>query len=130
MQILFDECVHRCLPRDLQGHEVKTARQVGWATAKDGELLALAAEAVDVFVTVDRRLTAQQDLNGLAVVVVVSCARDEVAQENRERVQDGAMVRRAGGRSPMVCVVGRFRAVSGNCAGGQNGTIGDSDRRP
>jgi hypothetical protein len=88
------------------------------------------ADAIDVFVTVDRKLPSQQDLNGLAVAVVALCARDEVAQENGESVQDGAVVRRAGGRSPTVCVVDRCRAVSANCAGGQDATTGDSDRRP
>lgn len=103
---------------------------MGWASVKNGELPALAAEALDVFVTVDRKLPSQQDLNGLAVVVVASYARDEVAQEDRARVQDGAVVRRTGGRAAKVRVFNRFRAVSANCAGGQDATIGDSDRRP
>jgi hypothetical protein len=30
---------------DMAGHEVKTAHQMGWATMKNGELLALAVES-------------------------------------------------------------------------------------
>ena len=62
MKILLDECVDWRLSRDLQGHEVKTARQMGWATVKNGELLVLASETFDVFVTVDRKLPSQQNL--------------------------------------------------------------------
>jgi predicted nuclease of predicted toxin-antitoxin system len=75
MKILLDECVDWRLSRDLLEHEVKTARQMGWATVKNGELLALASEAFDVFVTVDRKLPSQENLNVLAIAVVVLRAR-------------------------------------------------------
>jgi len=75
MKILLDECVDWRLSRELQGHEVKTARQMGWSTIQNGELLALAAKAFDVFVTVDRKLPSQQNLSGLAIAVVVLRAR-------------------------------------------------------
>jgi hypothetical protein len=32
MKILLDGCVDWRLSREFQGHEVKTARQMGWAT--------------------------------------------------------------------------------------------------
>jgi hypothetical protein len=75
MKILLDECVDWRLSRDLQGHEVKTARQMGWATVKNGELLVLASETFDVFVTVERKLPSQQNLNVLATAVGVLRAR-------------------------------------------------------
>lgn len=50
----MDECVDWRLSRDIVGHEVKTAHQMGWAAIKNGELLALASQHFDVFVTVDR----------------------------------------------------------------------------
>jgi len=50
---------------------VKTARQMGWATIKNGELLALASQAFDVFVTVDRNLSFQQNLGGMPIAVIV-----------------------------------------------------------
>ncbi len=55
VRILLDECVDWRLSRAIVGHEVKTARQMGWLAIKNGELLALAAEYFDIFVTVDRR---------------------------------------------------------------------------
>jgi hypothetical protein len=39
------------LARDIVGHDVETTRQMGWTTIKNGELLTLAAEHLDVFVT-------------------------------------------------------------------------------
>lgn len=44
MKVFVDECVDWRLSRDIVGHEVKTARQMGWSTIKNGELLALAAK--------------------------------------------------------------------------------------
>ena len=75
MRILLDECLDWRLARDIVGHEVKTARQMGWATTKNGELLALAAEHFDVFVTVDRNLSFQQNLVTLPMAVVVLRAK-------------------------------------------------------
>ncbi|GJL63605.1 MAG: hypothetical protein NPIRA04_22590 [Nitrospirales bacterium] len=74
MKVLLDECVDWRLSRNLVGHEVKTARQMGWATIKNGELLALASEEFDVFVTVDRNLSFQQNLSSFRVAVIVLCA--------------------------------------------------------
>jgi hypothetical protein len=47
---------------------------MGWAGKRNGELLSLAAAHFDVFVTVDRRLPLQHDINqyDLAVVVLVA----------------------------------------------------------
>ena len=52
MRVFLDECVDRRLARDIIGHDVKTARQMDWTTIKNGELLALAVNHFDVFVTV------------------------------------------------------------------------------
>ena len=73
--MLLDECVDWRLSRAITGHEVKTARQMGWTTIKNGELLALAAREFDVFVTVDRNLSFQQNLSGLPIGVIVLRAR-------------------------------------------------------
>jgi hypothetical protein len=54
VKVLLDECVDWRLARDIVGHDVKTARQMGWTMIKNGELLALAGGRFEVFVTVDR----------------------------------------------------------------------------
>ena len=75
MKVLLDECVDWRLARDIVGHDVKTAGQMGWTTIKNGELLALASEAFDVFVTVDRNLSFQQNLASFSIAVVVLHAK-------------------------------------------------------
>ena len=75
MKLLLDECVDWRRSRELQGHDVKSARQMGWSTIRNGDLLALAAKSFDVFVTVDRKLPSQQNLVGLPIAVVVLRAR-------------------------------------------------------
>jgi len=71
VKVFVDECVDWRFSRDIIGHEVKTARQMGWSTIKNGELLALAAKEFDVFVTVDRNLSFQQNLPAFAIAVIV-----------------------------------------------------------
>jgi hypothetical protein len=71
VRVFLDECVDWRLSRDLSGHEVKTARQMGWTAIGNGELLALASQEFDVFVTVDRNLAFQQNFGVLTIAVVV-----------------------------------------------------------
>ena len=75
MKVLLDECVDWRLSRELLGHEVKTARQMGWSTIKNGELLSLAAKEFEVFVTVDRNLSFQQHLPTFDIAVIVLCGK-------------------------------------------------------
>ena len=71
MRVFLDECVDWRLARDIVGHEIRTARQLGWTAIKNGELLALAAREFDVFVTVDRNLSFQQNVAALSIAVIV-----------------------------------------------------------
>jgi hypothetical protein len=75
VRILLDECVDWRLSRAIVGHEVKTARRMGWATVKNGELLAKASESFDVFVTVDRNLSFQQNTRALPIAIMVLRAK-------------------------------------------------------
>jgi hypothetical protein len=61
VKLLLDECVDRRLARDLVGHSVSTVPRRGWAGIKNGELLTSAEQEFDVFITVDRKLSTQQD---------------------------------------------------------------------
>jgi hypothetical protein len=49
--------VPRALRDELEGHDVRTVAESGWAGVKNGELLRLAAEHFDVLLTVDRNLS-------------------------------------------------------------------------
>jgi hypothetical protein len=75
VKVFIDECIDWRFARSVTGHETKTARQMGWSPIKNGELLALAARQFDVFLTVDRNLSFQQNLPAVAIAVIVLKAR-------------------------------------------------------
>ena len=75
MRLLLDECVPKRLRRELPGHEVRTAPEMGWAGKENGALLAAAESEFDVLVTVDQKLKYQQSMAGRNIAVVVLVAR-------------------------------------------------------
>jgi hypothetical protein len=88
VRIFLDECIDWRLSRDITGHEVKAARQMGWTAIKNGELLALASEHFDAFVTVDRNLAFQQNVPGLQIAVVVLQAKSNRLSDIRSLVPE------------------------------------------
>ena len=74
MRVLLDECLPRRLKRDLVAHDVRTVPEMGWASKRNGELLRLAEQEFDVFLTVDRRLQHQQQLSAFGIAVIVLMA--------------------------------------------------------
>jgi hypothetical protein len=56
---------------------------MGWASKRNGELLALAAGEFDVFLTVDRNLSYQQDVSAFNIAVVVLVARSNTLDDLR-----------------------------------------------
>lgn len=81
MRVLLDECLPRKLKKALIGHEAKTVVEVGWAGRKNGDLLRLAQERFDVFITVDRNLAFQQDVGQFGIAVVVLMARSNAIED-------------------------------------------------
>jgi hypothetical protein len=75
VRVLLDECVDRRLARQFSNHVVKTVPEMGWATIRNGDLLALAEKEFDVFVTVDRNLSFQQNLPRFRIAVLILRAR-------------------------------------------------------
>ena len=75
MRVLLDECIDRRLASEIVGHEVRTVPEAGWAATKNGDLLAVAGNSFDVFVTVDRNLSFQQNVPRFSIAVVVLRAR-------------------------------------------------------
>jgi predicted nuclease of predicted toxin-antitoxin system len=75
VRILLDECLPRRLKSDLAGHDARTVPDMGWAGKRNGELLALASGEFDVFLTVDRNLSFQQNVNKSNIAVVVLVAK-------------------------------------------------------
>ena len=72
MRVLLDEN----LPRQLKRHfpadvEVLTVQERGWSGIKNSELLRLAAVEFEVFLTMDRGGEYQQNLQSLAIGVLI-----------------------------------------------------------
>ena len=72
MLILFDHVTPRGIARVLSGHTVTTAKERGWDTLTNGNLLAEAERAgFDVLLTADKNMRYQQNLAGRTIAVVV-----------------------------------------------------------
>jgi predicted nuclease of predicted toxin-antitoxin system len=78
MKILLDESLPRKLKNDFgTQHQVFTVRDKGWLGQKNGSLIRLMVEdKFELFVTVDRNLQYQQNLERLPLTVIVLCALD------------------------------------------------------
>lgn len=62
MRLLLDESLPRGLKRHLSAHDVATVPEQGWAGKSNGELLRLAEEEFDAFLTADQNVEFQQNL--------------------------------------------------------------------
>jgi predicted nuclease of predicted toxin-antitoxin system len=71
VRVLVDECVPVGLVRQLTGHTFITAREKGWGSFKNGHLLALAEPEFDLFLTCDRNLQYQQNLQGRKIAILL-----------------------------------------------------------
>jgi hypothetical protein len=86
VKILLDECIDRRLAKEIEGHEVITVPQAGWAGVQNGDLLRRAQDQFDVFVTVDRNLSFQQPLSQFIIAVIVLQAPTNRLKELRSLV--------------------------------------------
>lgn len=72
MKILFDQGTPVAIRDALQGHTVRTAREEGWSTLSNGDLLrAMEKKGFDILVTTDTSLPGQQNLQGRKLAVVI-----------------------------------------------------------
>jgi predicted nuclease of predicted toxin-antitoxin system len=88
VNVLLDECVPARLGSLLTDHSVTTVPRCGWAGIKNGDLLKLAEKEFDVFVTVDRKLSVQQDLTGVDIAVVLIRSRSNRLEDIRPLVPE------------------------------------------
>jgi len=72
MRILFDHVTPGGVGRFLRGHTVTKARELGWDTLANGDLLVEAERAgFDVVLTADKNMRFQQKLRGRRIALVV-----------------------------------------------------------
>jgi len=62
MNILLDECTPHAVKKRLPQLAIRTVQEMGWSGVKNGELLKLADQQFDVFITTDKNLRYQQNL--------------------------------------------------------------------
>lgn len=74
MRLFLDECIDRRLMREFTGYNIKTVPQMGWTGIKNGQLLGLASQEFDIFITVDKNLPFEQNLPqfNLAIIILQS----------------------------------------------------------
>jgi hypothetical protein len=75
MHILLDESVPSRLGPLLTGHSFVTVQRRGWASIKNGKLLALAAGEFDVLLAADKGMEYQQNLAILPVAILIVLTR-------------------------------------------------------
>jgi hypothetical protein len=72
MLILFDHGTPRGLARELPGHVIKTAKEMGWEQLSNGDLLNAAEQAsFELLLTTDQRIRYQQNLTGRKIAILV-----------------------------------------------------------
>ena len=94
MRILIDECIPRKFKSSLtaHGHDCSTVPEAGFAGKKNGELLAVAEGHFDVFVTIDRGLRFQQNLQGRRIALIVIRAKSNRLADIRPRAPECLLV--------------------------------------
>ena len=71
MKLLLDEALPVRLRHHFVGHDARTVRYMGWLSAGNGELLALAHDEFDILITCDKRMRYQQNLTAADVGIIV-----------------------------------------------------------
>jgi hypothetical protein len=71
VNVLLDECTPRVVKKRLPKLNIQTVQEMGWSGLKNGELLAAAEGHFDVFVTTDKNLRYQQNLQGRQLAVLL-----------------------------------------------------------
>ncbi len=72
-KILLDECLDRNLALEIPHFYIKTVPQMGWSGLVNGKLLTNAQAHFDIFITSDKNLSFQQNLQKYKITVIVLC---------------------------------------------------------
>jgi len=76
MRILLDECVPWPMHKLLMGHFCSTVQDQGWGGIKNGDLLLLAEQDFDLFITSDQNIRYQQNLIGRRIAILELSTND------------------------------------------------------
>jgi hypothetical protein len=76
MRVLLDECVPWPMHKLLAGHDCVSTQWRGWTGIKNGDLVRLAEEEFDLFITSDQNLRYQQNLAGRRLAILELSTND------------------------------------------------------
>jgi len=93
MKVLLDECVPKPLAKILKDVTVMTTQEMGWASKKNGDLIALAEKEFDVFITSDQNLVYQQNLSHRNIaIVLLPTNRWSILSPHTEKISDALKI--------------------------------------
>ena len=102
MNILLDECVPWPIHRFLVGHRCTSPQKRGWGGAKNGELIRLAEEEHDLFITSDQSIRYQQNSAGRKIAIL------ELSTNDHRRIEHAATILT---RAVNEMTMGEFRSL-------------------
>jgi hypothetical protein len=76
VKIVLDECVTWPLAKHLAGHLCTSPQRKGWGGYENGDLLKLAEQEFDLFVTSDQNLRYQQNLSDRKIAILELSTND------------------------------------------------------
>ncbi len=71
MKIIIDECVTHIVKKRLPHRQIKTVQEMNWAGVKNGELLKLVEADFEIFITSDKNLRYQQNLQNRRFSIIL-----------------------------------------------------------
>jgi Domain of unknown function (DUF5615) len=69
--ILLDECVPRPFRTELPDYDIKTVPEMGWSGVTNGNLLRLAEEHFQIFITIDKNMRHQRNLTSTKLGIII-----------------------------------------------------------
>ncbi|MEX1062766.1 MAG: DUF5615 family PIN-like protein [Balneolaceae bacterium] len=85
IKLLLDECLPKKLKYRIEELDpaffAKTTPEMGWASLSNGELLSVAEEEFDIFITSDKNLSFQQSIPSSSIQVVLLKARTNTYED-------------------------------------------------
>lgn len=82
MKIIIDECVPHIVKKRLPKRKIKTVQEMNWAGVKNGELVKLVEAEFDVFITSDKNLRYQQNLQNRKLAILLLPSNQVPVVEN------------------------------------------------
>lgn len=86
MKLLLDESVNVRLRHSFTDHDARTVDYMRWKGIGNGELLALARQEFDVFITRDREIPNQQKITAEEIPIIILYARSNSMKDLEQLV--------------------------------------------